>query len=124
MVIAKIKLSPGNAGWYDYLTGIHLTIANPIAEVHAEMNLERIRIGLAYKTIELISGTVKEEEIIKKIESQQPAKIEKVQVCEVVKQEEAIEQAEAIQQEEKQENDNTKKKAKKGDSKKKKQEQK
>ena len=28
-IIAVVKLAPGNIGWYDALTGIHLTLARP-----------------------------------------------------------------------------------------------
>lgn len=94
MIIAKIKLSPGNAGWYDPLTNIHLTIAHPIGEVKAGMNTSNIKNGLAFRTIELIQGSLEEEEIIAHIEAQTNNEVIQLSTVEqtVAKEEEVVEQ--------------------------------
>lgn len=63
--IAIVKLAPGNVGWYDKLTGLHLTIAHPTAEVRQGYDLKGIKKAVAFKTIEVIEGTLSEAEIIK-----------------------------------------------------------
>ena len=101
MIIAKIKLAPGNAGWYDQTTGIHLTIANPIAEIKAGMNLERIRTGLRFKTIELLSGSVKEEDVIETVEAATVQVTQTTQVAQAQKEEIIQEAKPQVQVEEK-----------------------
>lgn len=89
-IIAKIKLAPGNAGWYDHLTNTHLTIANPYAEIKSGMKLDAIRKGIAFGTIQLIEGSVSEPEVVEIVEEQQAAR-------EVIEQaaERAIQEAQA-----------------------------
>lgn len=57
-MIAKIKLAPGRAGWFDPASGIHLTIASPYGEVKSGMNVTAIKRGLEYGTIVLVEGYI------------------------------------------------------------------
>ena len=62
--IAEIKLSPGQVGFYDELTNIHLTIASPFGQVYRGMNTSRIKASVASKKLILLSGTLSLDEII------------------------------------------------------------
>lgn len=66
-VIAIIKLAPGNVGWYDRLTSIHLTVSNPTAEVKAGMNLLNIKKAIKYRTISVINGNLEEENLVSSV---------------------------------------------------------
>lgn len=54
--VATIKLARGRAGWFDELTNIHLTIAQPIADVYDVMNTDGILSGIKHGTITLLAG--------------------------------------------------------------------
>lgn len=56
--IATIKLNSGQGGFYDELTNIHLTVANPIAHLYAGQNLTNIRKGVAVGHLNLTEGTL------------------------------------------------------------------
>lgn len=56
--IATIKLAPGNVGFFDELTRIHLTLSSPMAEVFEGMNTTNLKKGVRYKTIEVIDGSL------------------------------------------------------------------
>ena len=62
--IAEIKLSPGQVGFYDELTNIHLTIASPFGQVYRGMNTSRIKASVASKKLILLSGTLSLDEAI------------------------------------------------------------
>lgn len=62
--IAEIKLSPGQVGFYDELTNIHLTIASPFGQVYRGMNTSRIKASVASKKLILLSGTLSLDEVI------------------------------------------------------------
>ena len=64
-LIATIRIAPGNVGWYDATTGIHLTISRPTADVYEGMNLTNIKRGIQYKTITLLSGSLNEDASVK-----------------------------------------------------------
>ena len=92
--IAKIRISAGNPGWYDSLTGIHLTITKPEAFVYEGQNVSNIKTGVAYKLIYVVEGeldgpakeipTVKES--VREVIKQPVAKtVEKIEVVEEVK---------------------------------------
>lgn len=57
-IIAVVKLAPGNIGWYDALTGIHLTIARPTANVYSGSNTTNLTNALRERIIELSSGSL------------------------------------------------------------------
>lgn len=86
MKIARIKMSPGNVGWYDPLSRIALSQASPEADVFSEMNLSTIRRGLTFGSITLIEGSVSEEDIIVKLiqeeETNKPATMATAEVVE------------------------------------------
>ena len=62
--IAEIKLSPGQVGFYDELTNIHLTIASPFGQVYRGMNTSRIKASVASKKLILLSGTLNLDEVV------------------------------------------------------------
>lgn len=57
-IIAVVKLAPGNIGWYDSLTGIHLTISRPKAAVYSGSNTTNLTKGLREREIELVTGSL------------------------------------------------------------------
>ena len=59
-VIAKIKLNPGQGGYFDPITRIHLTYGSPEREVYAGMNTEGLKAAVRNKRISLVSGSLGE----------------------------------------------------------------
>lgn len=57
-VLALVRLTAGNVGWYDPLTNIHLTIQKPEAYVFEGMNTKNLRQGVQHKTITVIDGSL------------------------------------------------------------------
>ena len=56
-IIALIRLSHGQVAFYDDLTGIHLTIGNPTAEITDSMNTFKIRRAIANRVLTLVQGS-------------------------------------------------------------------
>lgn len=56
--IARIKINPGNPGWYDPLTNIHLTITRPEAIVFEGANTANIKKGVEFKLVSVIDGSL------------------------------------------------------------------
>lgn len=59
-VIAKVKLNPGQGGYFDPITRIHLTYGNPEGEVYAGMNTEGLKAAVRNKRISLVTGSLGE----------------------------------------------------------------
>ena len=57
-IIAVVKLAPGNIGWYDALTGIHLTLARSKANVYSGSNTTNLIKALRERVIELVNGSL------------------------------------------------------------------
>lgn len=57
-VIARIKLNPGQGGFFDPVTRIHLTHGDPVKDVYAGMNTEGLKAAVRSKRISLISGSL------------------------------------------------------------------
>lgn len=57
-VIAIIRLAPGEVGFYDELTGIHLTRARPERPIFSGMNTKNLRKGVRYGRLQLVSGSL------------------------------------------------------------------
>lgn len=57
-IIAVVKLAPGNIGWYDALTGIHLTLARPTSNVYSGSNTTNLTKALRERVIELVTGSL------------------------------------------------------------------
>ena len=57
-IIAVVKVAPGNIGWYDSLTGIHLTIARSTAKVYSGSNTTNLVKALRERVIELVDGSL------------------------------------------------------------------
>ena len=57
-IIAVVKLAPGNIGWYDALTGIHLTLARPTSNVYSGSNTTNLTKALRGRVIELVTGSL------------------------------------------------------------------
>ena len=73
-IIAKIKLMPGQVGFFDPLTNIHLTITSPVGYIYHGMNTSGIKRSVNSKRIEVIEGSLNPEEIQKVIEKTQVVK--------------------------------------------------
>lgn len=99
-IIAEIRLSNGEVGWYDEYTRIYLTIMNPTAYVYAGMNLTQIKRSLASGRIRLVKGSlvkpepVKPETPVETAPVEVPEKQEKpvVEVAPVIKETPVIEE--------------------------------
>lgn len=57
-VIATIKLAPGQVGYYDEYSRIHLTIAHPETAIYSGTNCAQIRRSIKAGRIILTSGTL------------------------------------------------------------------
>ena len=75
-IIAEIRLSNGEVGWYDEYTRIYLTIMNPTAYVYAGMNLTQIKRSLASGRIRLVKGSLVKQEPVKPETSVETAPVE------------------------------------------------
>lgn len=56
--IAKIKLAPGNVGFYDSLTGVRLTKASPEAIIYSGKNVSNIKKAIQEGKISLKEGSL------------------------------------------------------------------
>ena len=59
-VIARVKLNPGQGGYFDPITRIHLTHGDPERDVYAGMNTEGLKAAVRNKRISLVSGSLGE----------------------------------------------------------------
>jgi hypothetical protein len=83
-VIGIVRLAPGQVGYFDDITRIHLTIASPEKQVTSGMNTTNLKRAVKSKSILLISGNLDPEPV--KVEQTvpvtpvvpQPAKVEPV----------------------------------------------
>ena len=57
-IIAVVKLTPGNIGWYDELTGTHLTLARTTANVYSGSNTSNLLKALNSNIISVVSGSL------------------------------------------------------------------
>lgn len=69
-VIAEIKLAPGQVGFYDPLTNIHLTITHPFGKVYSGMNTTNLARSVKSKRLILLSGSLTPTIIAKDAETQ------------------------------------------------------
>ena len=58
--IATVRLSPGQVGYYDDLSRIHLTIGRPEGYVFAGMNCSQLRRSVKAGTITVVEGSLGE----------------------------------------------------------------
>ena len=57
-MLAKITLAPGQIGFHDALSNIHLTVANPTAVVSVGANTEHLKEAVKDGKILLLTGTL------------------------------------------------------------------
>ncbi len=57
-IIATIKLAPGQVGFYDPLSRIHLTLGNPTATVYSGTNCAALRRNVKAGIIRILDGTL------------------------------------------------------------------
>jgi len=57
-VIAKVKLNPGNGGYFDPVTRIHLTHGSPIGNVYAGMNVTGLQAAVRSRRISVVEGSL------------------------------------------------------------------
>ena len=105
-VIAEIKLAPGEVGYYDDYSRIHLTAGNPTALIYAGVNCTQIKRSIKSGRLILLRGgfdtpqeipanpkvvapktevIVKKEEVKKVVKEEKKTETEPVKVEEVVK---------------------------------------
>lgn len=65
--IAVIRLAPGQVGYYDELSRIHLTIGNPERAIYAGTNCSQLRKSVKSGRLRLISGSLGEDKTPTKI---------------------------------------------------------
>ena len=99
--IAKIKLAPGNAGWFDPLTNIYLTLSKKECFVYNDQDVSNIRKAIKQNKLVLKEGRLpspvseeKKETVKKSIKKQIAQEGVKVEKDEVIKQVEVIEKKE------------------------------
>lgn len=61
-IIATVRLAPGNVGYYDPITGIHLTITSPDREIYRDMNTTNLRRSVKMGVLQLVHGSLVEQE--------------------------------------------------------------
>lgn len=96
--IARIKINPGNPGWYDPLTNIHLTITRPEAIVFEGANTTNIKKGVDFKLVSVIDGSLDvnstsvytTKEVVTKVREVVPQPEKQVEVKEEIKPVETI----------------------------------
>ena len=57
-IIATIKLALGEVGFYDPLSGIHLSIGNPIAYIRAGVNTSQLQASVRSGRLILVEGSL------------------------------------------------------------------
>ena len=99
--IAKIRLAPGNAGWFDPLTNIYLTLSKKECFVYNDQDVSNIRKAIKQNKLVLKEGRLpspvseeKKETVKKSIKKQIAQEVVKVEKDEVIKQVEVIEKKE------------------------------
>lgn len=60
-LIARIKLAPGQAGFFDELSNLHVTISNRFANVYADMNTTYLKKAAKSGRIYVIEGSLDKE---------------------------------------------------------------
>lgn len=93
-VIGIIKLAPGEVGFYDEISKIHLTMSRPKAEVYDYMNTAKLVRAVRGKVLMLVAGSlnaarsIEEEPVVKKEKVAAPVvEIKEEPKAEVVKEE-------------------------------------
>ena len=61
-IIATVRLAPGNVGYYDPITGIHLTITSADREIYRGMNTANLRRSVKMGVLQLVHGSLVEPE--------------------------------------------------------------
>ena len=56
--VAIVKLAPGNSGFFDPLTGLHLTLTSKVGYVYNTDDTTNIRAALKKHTLELTGGAL------------------------------------------------------------------
>lgn len=105
-VIAVVRLAQGQVAFYDEISGIHLTLGNPIAEIFDYTNTTRIRNAVANKILTLVTGSftvenpVIVEPVAEEIVETTEAPIEVKAKAKIIEVEEPIVTEEAVEIEE------------------------
>ncbi len=98
--IAKIKLAPGNAGWFDPLTNIYLTLSKKECFVYNDQDISNIRKAVKENKLVLKEGRLPSpvSKDKKEIVEKEPVKKQVVQEIIENKKDEVIEQIEVIEE--------------------------
>jgi hypothetical protein len=115
-VIAVVRLAPGRVGYFDDITRIHLTIANPEKPVIEGMNVTNLKRAVRGGSIKVVAGSLEpvatlSKEVIEPIQIPAPvvpivegpaevitAKIERAVEVPVVSEPAAVEESEKIEE--------------------------
>lgn len=98
--VAIVKLAPGNSGFFDPLTGLHLTLTSKVGYVYDIDDTTNIRVALKKHTLELTGGvlppvcSIKQPVKERKIILENDAKTTEINITE--KKEEKIIKTEAL----------------------------
>lgn len=76
-MLAKITLAPGQIGFHDALSNIHLTVANPTAVVPVGANTEHLKEAVKDGKILLLTGTLSSTLKHREIKSKESIKFAK-----------------------------------------------
>lgn len=88
-VIGVIKLAPGEVGFYDEISKIHLTMSRPKAEVYDYMNTTKLIRAVRSKVLILVAGSLNAARTLN--EEAPVAKLKKVS-AQIVKEEKVVEE--------------------------------
>ena len=108
-IIAKVRIAPGEIGYYDEVSGVHLNQSNPIAEIKAGTNCSVLRRSVKCRRLILLEGSLgrprtlfeilhpsksHQEMVITPVKEEPKVDTRKVSVLEVTKDEKAAKDVE------------------------------
>ena len=108
-IIAKVRIAPGEIGYYDEVSGVHLNQSNPVAEIKAGTNCSVLRRSVKCRRLILLEGSLgrprtlfeilhpsksHQEMVIAPIKEEPKVDTRKVSVLEVTKDENAAKNVE------------------------------
>lgn len=108
-IIAKVRIAPGEIGYYDEVSGVHLNQSNPVAEIKAGTNCSVLRRSVKCRRLILLEGSLgrprtlfeilhpsksHQEMVIAPVKEEPKVDTRKVSVLEVTKDENAAKNVE------------------------------
>lgn len=108
-IIAKVRIAPGEIGYYDEVSGVHLNQSNPVAEIKAGTNCSVLRRSVKCRRLILLEGSLgrprtlfeilhpsksHQEMVVTPVKEEPKVDTRKVSVLEVTKDEKAAKDVE------------------------------